>query len=133
MELSRATYQSTPLAVSEARPKVFSFVGAGGTVTAIGASRGCAIIETRYGPRVGEIGNAISSALEVGELSVRDDDSRQNPGTLINWLLARACPVILIMTKVPHWPTTVPRNTSRPQTRSWSRHVFSYEIRTYPM
>jgi hypothetical protein len=37
VELSRATYQSTPLAVVEIRPTVFSFIGAGGTVTAVGA------------------------------------------------------------------------------------------------
>jgi hypothetical protein len=40
VELSRAAYQSTPLAVVEIRPTVFSFVGAGGTVTAVGGSQG---------------------------------------------------------------------------------------------
>jgi hypothetical protein len=38
VELSRATYQSTPLAVVEIRPTVFSFIGAVGTVTAVGGS-----------------------------------------------------------------------------------------------
>ena len=36
VELSRATYQNTPLAVTEIRPTVFSFIGPGGTVTAVG-------------------------------------------------------------------------------------------------
>jgi metallo-beta-lactamase superfamily protein len=63
VELSRATYQSTPLAVVEIRPKVFSFIGAGGTVTAVGGSRECALIDTGYGPRVPEIRSAIARAL----------------------------------------------------------------------
>jgi hypothetical protein len=49
VELSRATYQSTPLAVVEIRPTVFSFIGAGGTVTAAGGSQECAVIDTGYG------------------------------------------------------------------------------------
>jgi hypothetical protein len=49
VELSRATYQSTPLAVVEIRPTVFSFIGAGGTVTAVGGSQECAVIDTGYG------------------------------------------------------------------------------------
>jgi len=32
--------------MAEIRPKVFAFVGAGGTVTAVGASQGCAAIDT---------------------------------------------------------------------------------------
>jgi glyoxylase-like metal-dependent hydrolase (beta-lactamase superfamily II) len=52
--LSRATYQSTPLVVTEIRPKVFSFVGTGGTVTAVGGSQGCAAIDTGFAPRVAE-------------------------------------------------------------------------------
>jgi len=72
VDLSRATYQSTPLAVTEIRPQVFSFVGAGGTVTAVGGSLGCAVIDTGYRPRVDEIRKAIASAL------------RQPPRWLIN-------------------------------------------------
>jgi hypothetical protein len=45
VELSRATYQNTPLAVVEIRPTVFSFIGAGGTVTAVGGSHECAVVE----------------------------------------------------------------------------------------
>jgi glyoxylase-like metal-dependent hydrolase (beta-lactamase superfamily II) len=63
VDRSRATYGSTPLAVAEIRPKVFVFVGAGGTVTAVGASQG-SIIDTGYGPRVDEIRHAIASALQ---------------------------------------------------------------------
>jgi hypothetical protein len=40
VELSRATYQSTPLTVVEICPTVFSFMGAGGKVTAVGGSLG---------------------------------------------------------------------------------------------
>ena len=60
VELSRATYQSTPLAVVEIRPLVFSFIGAGGTVTAVGGSQEGAVIDTGYGPRVPEIRSAIA-------------------------------------------------------------------------
>ena len=63
VELSRATYQSTPLAVVGIRPTVFSFIGAGGTVTAVGGSEECAVIDTGYGPRVPEIRSAIAGAL----------------------------------------------------------------------
>jgi hypothetical protein len=55
VELSRDTYQSTPLAVVEVRPTVFSFIGAAGTITAVGGSQKCAVIDTGYGPRVPEI------------------------------------------------------------------------------
>jgi hypothetical protein len=41
VELSRATYQSTPLAVVEIRPTVFSFIGAGGTVNSSEALPPC--------------------------------------------------------------------------------------------
>jgi len=58
VELSQATYQGTPLAVVEIRPKVFSFIGAGGTVTAVGGSQECEVIDTGYGPRVPEIRSA---------------------------------------------------------------------------
>jgi cyclase len=64
VDVSRTTYQRTPLAVTELRPKVFAFVGAGGTVTAIGGSQACAVIDTGYGPRVDEIRSAIASALK---------------------------------------------------------------------
>jgi len=63
VELSRATYQSTPLAVVEIRPTVFSFIGAGGAVTAVGGSQECAVIDTGYGPRVPEIRSVIALAL----------------------------------------------------------------------
>ena len=64
VELSRATYQSTPLTVIEISPKVFSFIGAGGTVTAVGGSHEYAVIDTGYGPRVPEIRRAIANALD---------------------------------------------------------------------
>jgi hypothetical protein len=60
VDVSRATYQRTPLAVTEIRPKVFDFVGAGGTVTAVGGSQGSAIIDTGYGSRMDEIRSAIA-------------------------------------------------------------------------
>jgi len=63
VDVSRATYEKTPLAVVEIGPKVFSFVGAGGTVTAVGGSQGCAVIDTGYGPRVAEIRGSIASVL----------------------------------------------------------------------
>jgi glyoxylase-like metal-dependent hydrolase (beta-lactamase superfamily II) len=46
------------------RPKVFAYSGAGGTVTAVGGSRGCAIIDTGFGPRVDEARRAIASTLQ---------------------------------------------------------------------
>ena len=46
VELSRATCQSTPLTVAEVHPTVFSFIGAGATVTAVGGSQECAVINT---------------------------------------------------------------------------------------
>jgi hypothetical protein len=49
VELSQATYRSTPLAVVEIFPTVFSFIGAGGTATAVGGSQECALIDTGYG------------------------------------------------------------------------------------
>jgi hypothetical protein len=58
VELSRATYQSTPLAVVEIRPTVFSFTGAGGTVTAVGGCQECAVIDAGSGPRIPEIRSA---------------------------------------------------------------------------
>jgi hypothetical protein len=63
VELSRATYHSTPLVVVEIRPTVFSFIGAGGTVTAVGGSQECTVIDTGYGPRVPEIRSAIAWGL----------------------------------------------------------------------
>src|SRR5260370_41277880 len=38
-------------------------IGAGGTVTAVGGSQECAVIDTGYGPRVPEIRSAIAWAL----------------------------------------------------------------------
>jgi len=49
--------------VSEFRPKVFAFEGAGGTVTVVRGSKGCAVLDTGYGPRVAEIRRAIASIL----------------------------------------------------------------------
>jgi len=63
VDVSRNTYQRTPLAVTEIRPKVFAFVGAGGTVTVVGGSQGCAMIDTGYRPRVDEIRSAIAPTL----------------------------------------------------------------------
>ena len=63
LDLSRASYQSAPLVVTEICPRVFAFMGAGGTVTAIGGSKECAVIDTGYGPRVDEIRSAIASTL----------------------------------------------------------------------
>src|ERR1700739_5018280 len=52
--LSRIAYQRAPLAVLEIRPGVFVFSGAGGNVTALSASEGCAVIDTGYSrPRRG--------------------------------------------------------------------------------
>jgi len=42
---------------------VFSFIGADGTVTAVGGSQECAVIDTGHSPRVSEIGSAIAWAL----------------------------------------------------------------------
>ena len=64
VDVARVTYQSTPLTVTKIRPQVFCLVGAGGTVAAVGASQGCAIIDTGYGPRVGEIRSAIVLSLQ---------------------------------------------------------------------
>ena len=72
VDLSRATYQNTPLAIAEIRPKVFTLFWSLGTVTAVGTSEGCAIIDTGYGPRVDEIRRGIPQTL------------RQPPRWLIN-------------------------------------------------
>jgi cyclase len=48
---------------SRFRPTVFSFIGAGGTVTALGGSQERAVIDTGYGPRVPEIRSAIAWGL----------------------------------------------------------------------
>jgi cyclase len=63
VELSRATYQNTPLGVVEIRPTIFSFIGAGGTVTAVDGSQECAVVDTGYGPCVPEMRSGIASAL----------------------------------------------------------------------
>ena len=62
--LSRIAYQRAPLAILEIRPGVFVFSGAGGNVTALSASQGCAVIDTGYGPRVEEIRRSIASVLQ---------------------------------------------------------------------
>jgi hypothetical protein len=49
VDLARIAYQNTALTVTQVRPKVFAFIGAGGTVTAVGGSQGCAVIDTGYG------------------------------------------------------------------------------------
>jgi glyoxylase-like metal-dependent hydrolase (beta-lactamase superfamily II) len=64
VDLSRATYQSAPLTVSEIRPGVFVFAGAGGTVTAVAGSQDCAIVDTGYDPRVDEIQRAIAATVQ---------------------------------------------------------------------
>jgi cyclase len=60
---SRVAYQNTPLEIKEIRPDIFVFIGGGGTVTAIAASGGGAVIDTGYGLRVDEIRKGIASAL----------------------------------------------------------------------
>jgi cyclase len=60
---SRVAYQNSPLETKEIRPGIFVFIGAGGTVTALAASDGCAVIDSGYGPRVDEIRCGIASAL----------------------------------------------------------------------
>jgi cyclase len=72
VDVSRATYRDTPLAVTEIRPSIFAFSGAGGTVTAIGSPQGCAVIDTGYAPRVNEIRQHIARTL------------RQSPRWLVN-------------------------------------------------
>jgi glyoxylase-like metal-dependent hydrolase (beta-lactamase superfamily II) len=61
--LSRIAYQQTPLLASEVRPGVFVFTGAGGNVTAIAGSPGCTVVDTGFGPRLGEIERSIAAAL----------------------------------------------------------------------
>jgi cyclase len=63
---SRIAYQTTPLAIEEISRGVFVFRGAGGTVTAVSASHGSAVIDTGFGPRVEEIRRAIACALPQG-------------------------------------------------------------------
>jgi hypothetical protein len=43
VDISRTTYEKTPLAVVEVGPKISCFVGGGGTVTAVGGSRGTGV------------------------------------------------------------------------------------------
>jgi len=64
VELSRAVYDQTPLAVAEIRPDVFVLSGAGGTVTGVGGSHGCAVIDTGYRTRVNEIRSRVRSSLQ---------------------------------------------------------------------
>jgi glyoxylase-like metal-dependent hydrolase (beta-lactamase superfamily II) len=51
-----------PLSTEKIGQGVFVFRGAGGNVTAISGSDGCAVIDTAYGPRVDEIKNGIALA-----------------------------------------------------------------------
>jgi glyoxylase-like metal-dependent hydrolase (beta-lactamase superfamily II) len=60
---SRDAYQNAPLEIEEIRRGIYAFKGGGGTVTALRASNGCAVIDTGYGPRVDEIRKGIASAL----------------------------------------------------------------------
>src|SRR6516225_10854333 len=66
---SRATYQSTPLTLSDIPPNVFSLAGAGGTVTSVGSSQGSAVIDSGYVPRASEIRSAIALALHQSPLA----------------------------------------------------------------
>jgi cyclase len=61
--MSRIAYQNTPLTTEKRGQGVFVFRGAGGNVTAIAGSDGCAVIDTGYGPRVDEMKHGIASAL----------------------------------------------------------------------
>ncbi len=72
VDLAREEFQNTPLAIAEIRPNVFTFSGAGGTVTSVCGSQGCAIVDTGYGPRVDEIRRGIAQKF------------RQSPRWLIN-------------------------------------------------
>jgi cyclase len=58
---SRVAYMNALLGIKEIRPGIFVFLGAGGTVTAVAASDGCAVIDTGFGPRVEHIRHAIAS------------------------------------------------------------------------
>jgi glyoxylase-like metal-dependent hydrolase (beta-lactamase superfamily II) len=60
---AREVYRHAPLAGVEIRPGVFTFSGAGGTVTALAALDGTVVIDTGYGPRVPEIRQAIAAAI----------------------------------------------------------------------
>jgi len=60
--LARLAYESTPLLTAQIRSGVFVLAGAGGNVTAIAGSRGCAIVDTGYGPRGAEIESEIAGA-----------------------------------------------------------------------
>jgi cyclase len=65
VDMSRVAYQRTPLATQEIWAGILVLRGAGGNVTAISGSRGCAVVDTGYGPRVDEIARSI--ALRVHE------------------------------------------------------------------
>ncbi|HYZ20578.1 MAG TPA: MBL fold metallo-hydrolase [Rhodopila sp.] len=60
---SQMAYQTAPLVTHEIRPGLFVFSGAGGTVTAVMGREAAAVIDTGYGPRVGEIRQAIAAVL----------------------------------------------------------------------
>ena len=59
--VARIAYESTPLLTAQIRSGVFVLAGAGGNVTAIAGSQGCAIVDTGYGPRGAEIESEIAS------------------------------------------------------------------------
>jgi hypothetical protein len=72
VDVSRATYRDTPLAITEIQTSIFVFSGAGGAVTAIGSPRGCAVIDIGYASRVNEIRQNIARTV------------RQSPRWLVN-------------------------------------------------
>jgi hypothetical protein len=47
VDLARDNYQHTSLTVTQVRPNIFAFSGAGGTVTAVSGSQGCAVTAFR--------------------------------------------------------------------------------------
>jgi cyclase len=64
VDISRATYKNVRLSVTEIRPRILTVANGGGTVTAIAGSKGYAVIDTGFGPRVDEIRSHIVSALQ---------------------------------------------------------------------
>ena len=60
---ARTAYESTPFLTAQIRFGVFVFAGAGGNLTAIAGSPGGTIVDTGYGPRVAEIGDAVAGVL----------------------------------------------------------------------
>lgn len=60
---SRLAYASTPLLTAQIRAGVFVLAGAGANLTAIAGSSAGAIVDTGFGPRVGEVEDAVSGLL----------------------------------------------------------------------